>query len=155
MFHHKALQINTFTKSRKNRVKGFFLKRSYKKKNMTQLVIKSCENIILTEGQLMTYVASGNKILRKYFPNKNKSGVYFDLITLSIVKQAENYSNVQKFIEHCQNSGYNASLNKKLGRFPIYDYLKVRSRGPKFHTSQIDDLLQYHDVLSRMFDKLN
>lgn len=72
MFHHKALQINTFTKSRKNRVKGFFLKRSYKKKNMTQLVIKSCENIILTEGQLMTYVASVNKILRKYFPNKNK-----------------------------------------------------------------------------------
>ncbi len=72
MFHHKALQINTFTKSRENRVKGFFLKRSYKKKNMTQLVIKSCENIILTEGQLMTYVASVNKILRKYFPNKNK-----------------------------------------------------------------------------------
>ena len=71
MFNHKSLQINTFTKYRKNRIKGVSFKQSYKKKNMTQLVIKSCENTILTESQLLTYIASVNKILRKYFPNKN------------------------------------------------------------------------------------
>jgi len=90
-----------------------------------------------------------------YFPNEDRAGVYFDVMTLSIVRQAEHYSDAQKFIAHCQNSGYNDMLNRKLNRFPIYEYLKARTEGPKFYPVNIDELLQYHDVLSRMFDKLN
>ena len=90
-----------------------------------------------------------------YFPNKERDGVYFDMVSISIVQQAEHFSDAQKFMEHCQNSGYNATLNKKLNRFPIYDYLKSRSKGPQFHPSHIDQLLKYYDVLGRMLDKLN
>lgn len=90
-----------------------------------------------------------------YFPNENKSGVYYDLVSLSIVQQAEHFSDAQKFLEYCQNSGHNSTLNMKINRFPIYDYLKERKEGPKFHTSHIDELLKYHDVIERMMNKLN
>ena len=89
-----------------------------------------------------------------FFPNEDRAGVYFDVITLSIVQQAEHFSDAQKFLAHCQNSGYNATLNAELNRFPIYDYLKARIEGPKFYPVHIDQLLQYHDVLRRMLDKL-
>ncbi|MDG1331068.1 MAG: hypothetical protein P8P74_01975 [Crocinitomicaceae bacterium] len=90
-----------------------------------------------------------------HFPNGESAGVYFDLMSISIVQQAEHFSDAQKFLEHCQNSGYNATLNRKLNRFPIYDYLKSRLEGPKFYSTHIDQLLKYHDVLDRMLDKLN
>lgn len=90
-----------------------------------------------------------------YFPNENRSGVYYDLVSLAIVKQAEHFADAQKFMEYCQNSGYNATLNRKIHRFPIYNYLKARSEGPKFFLSHVDELLQYHDVIERMLDKLN
>lgn len=90
-----------------------------------------------------------------YFPNEDKGGVYFDLISLSIVQQAEHFSDAQKFMDYCQNSGHNSTLNKKLNCFPIYDYLETRINGPKFYSTHIDQLLKYHDVLERMLDKLN
>lgn len=90
-----------------------------------------------------------------YFPNEEGTGVYFDLISISIVQQAEHYSDAQKFMAHCQNSGYNATLNRQIHCFPIYNYLQARIDGPKFYTSQIDQLLKYHDVLGRLLDKLN
>lgn len=90
-----------------------------------------------------------------YFPNAEKGGVYFDLMSVSIVRQAEHFSDAQNFMKHCQNSGYNAKLNKELDRFPIYDYLQARSEGPQFYSVHIDELLKYHDVLERLFEKLN
>lgn len=90
-----------------------------------------------------------------YFPNQDKSGVYFDLMTVAIVQQAEHYADAQKFIKFCQNPGFNAFLANKMNHFPIYDYLRERKNGPKFHSTPIDQLLQYHDVLARMLDKLN
>lgn len=89
-----------------------------------------------------------------YFPNEDRSGVYFDVMNLSIVQQAEHFTDAQKFLTHCQNSGYNATLNKELNRFPIYDYLKARLEGPKFYPLRIDKLLQYQDVINRMLNKL-
>ncbi|MFK7785343.1 MAG: hypothetical protein AB8B56_09515 [Crocinitomicaceae bacterium] len=88
------------------------------------------------------------------FPNTESTGIYFDLISVSIVQQAEHFSDAKKFLEHYQNSGYNATLNKKLSRFPVYDYLKIRTEGPKFSSIHIDQLLKYHDVLDRMLDKI-
>lgn len=89
-----------------------------------------------------------------YFPNEDRLGVYFDVVNLSIVLQAEHFTDAEKFLEHCQNSGYNAMLNRKWNRFPVYDYLKARLDGPKFYPSHIDQLLQYQDVLARMLKKL-
>lgn len=90
-----------------------------------------------------------------YFPNQTKSGVYFELITVSIVRQAEHYTSAQKLMEYIQNPGFNATLNNKINRFPVYDYLKERKNGPKFYPSNIDQLLKYYDVLGRMLDKIN
>ena len=89
-----------------------------------------------------------------YFPNNESTGAYFDIMSISIVRQAEHFSDAQKFLEHCQNSGHNATLNRKLNRFPVYDYLKIRTDGPKFSSIHIDQLLKYHDVLDRMLDKI-
>ena len=90
-----------------------------------------------------------------YFPNQDKSGVYFDLMTVATVQQAEHYADAQKLIKFCQNPGFNAFLANKMNHFPIYDYLSERKTGPKFYSTPIDQLLQSHDVLARMLDKLN
>lgn len=90
-----------------------------------------------------------------YFPNQNQSGAYFDLATVSIIRQAEHYIDAQKLIEYFQNPGFNNVLNQKIGRFPIYDYVESRKEGPKFYRSNIDELLKYYDVIDRMLDKIN
>ncbi|MCJ8292555.1 MAG: hypothetical protein HRT58_21650 [Crocinitomicaceae bacterium] len=117
----------------------------------------SAKVVLCKYSQLETFQDS---IWQKYpenhfFPNEDRAGVYYDLMTLSIVQQAEHFTEAQKFLAYCQNSGYNATLNAELNRFPIYDYLKARTEGPKFYPSHIDQLLQYHDVLERMLHKLN
>jgi len=117
----------------------------------------SAQVVLCKYSQLKTFKDSiwENYPEGHYFPNREKAGVYFDLMSVSIVQQAEHFSDAQKFMEHCQNSGYNAALNRRLNRFPIYDYLKSRLEGPKFYSTHIDELLKYHDVLERMLDKLN
>lgn len=117
----------------------------------------SAEVVLCMYSQLNTF---NDSIWKKYpedsfFPNRDREGVYFDVMTLSIVQQAEHFSHAQNFLKHCQNSGYNAKLNADLKRFPIYEYLNVRKEGPKFYTKNLDELLKYHDVLVRILDKLN
>jgi hypothetical protein len=94
-------------------------------------------------------------VSESYFPNQQRKGVYFDVVTLSIVRQADHFSNAQKFMAHCQNAGYNATLNRKWHRFPIYEYLAARKEGPQFYPAKLDELLQYHVVLKRMISKRN
>lgn len=117
----------------------------------------SAQVILCKYSQLKTFSDSIWKTYPDghYFPNTNKAGVYFDLMSISIVQQAEHYSDAQRLLEYCQNSGHNATLNKELNRFPIYDFLKLRTEGPKFYSTHIDQLLKYHDVLERMLDKLD
>lgn len=79
MFNHKALQINTFTKFRKSRIKSHFTKKKYIKKNMSLFIIKACQNIILTESQLTTYLATVNKTLRQYLSTKNKYKIWLNV----------------------------------------------------------------------------
>ncbi len=90
-----------------------------------------------------------------YFPNQSKSGLYFELTTVAIIRQAEHFTDAQKLLDYFQSPGFNATLNEKINRFPIYDYLNVRKEGPKFYPSNIDQLLKYYDVLDRMLDKIN
>ncbi len=117
----------------------------------------SAQVVLCKYSQLETFKDSiwENYAVDYFYPNENRAGVYFDVVNLSIVHQAEHFPVAQKFLAHCQNSGYNATLNEELNRFPIYDYLKARTEGPKFYPAHIDELLQYHDILERMLQTLN
>lgn len=117
----------------------------------------SAEVVLCRYSQLRSF---NDSIWKQYpadffFPNQDRNGVYFEVMTLSIVQQAEHFADAQKFIKYCQNSGYNAQLNADLNRFPIYKYLNARIEGPTFYTSNLDELLKYHDVLVRIIDKLD
>lgn len=116
----------------------------------------SAEVVLCLYSQLNTF---GDSIWMKYptdcfFPNQDRKGAYYDLITLSIIQQAEHFSDAQKFVEYYQNSGANTRLNANLNRFSIYKYLNARKYKPKFHPAKLDELLKYHDVLVRIIDKL-
>ncbi|NVK64685.1 MAG: hypothetical protein HWE22_08870 [Flavobacteriales bacterium] len=117
----------------------------------------SVDFIVCKYSQLNSFEDSlwQHAALDPYFPNQNKSGVYFDLTTVAIIRQAEHYSDAQKLIDYFQNPGFNAVLNRKIDRFPVYDYLEVRKEGPKFYPSNIDEQLKYYDVIDRMLDKIN
>jgi hypothetical protein len=88
------------------------------------------------------------------FPESRGMGTHYELIVLAIVDQAEHFDAAQKFIEFCENPGHNEMLNKKINRFPIYDFLEVRQSGPRFYPVPIDRLVQFDEMILRMLRKL-
>lgn len=116
----------------------------------------SAQVILCKYSQLNTFQDSTwAKYEKEYlFPNTDRAGVYFDLVTVSIVNQAEHFSEAQKFLAFCQNSGHNSKLNARINRFPVYPYLSARKNGPQLYPAKIDELLQYHEVLRRLLTKL-
>jgi hypothetical protein len=89
-----------------------------------------------------------------YYPDGLRSGCYYDLLTMGIVKQAENYLTAKKFISYYSNPGHNSTINEKLHTFPLYDYLPFR--GDKFVLNPVssETLLQYHGIIDRIINKL-
>ena len=89
-----------------------------------------------------------------YFPKGLKKGIYYDVITMAIVKQAENYVTTRLFIQHYSNPGNNSDINDKLGTFPLFDYLPARQGAFQLSPLSNETLLQYHLVIQRILNKL-
>ncbi len=89
-----------------------------------------------------------------HFPNTDRAGVYFDLVCVSIVQQAEHFTEAQKFLAFCQNAGHNTVINSRIKRFPVYPCLSALKNGPPFYPVKIDQLVQYHEVLRRVLLKM-
>lgn len=89
------------------------------------------------------------------FPRGIQEGSYFNLRTMCIVNQAENYSDAKQFIRFYRNPGHNDELNSLLHTFPL-DYL-LTSRNDSFvlYAVRPEKLIQYQSMIRRVVNKLN
>jgi hypothetical protein len=90
-----------------------------------------------------------------YYPDGLRSGCYYDLSTMGIVKQAENYLTAKKFISYYSNPGHNSIINKKLQTYPLFDYLASRQNKFTLNSVKSETFLQYHGIIDRIINKLD
>ena len=113
--------------------------------------VNLCKYSQLTTVEDSTWISYSKEIV---FPESRGMGTHYELIVLAIVDQAEHFDAANKFIEFCQNPGYNELINKKMHRFPIYDFLELRKSAPRFYPIPIDKLVQNDEMILRMLKKL-
>lgn len=89
------------------------------------------------------------------FPRGIQEGSYFNLRTMCIVNQAENYSDAQQFIRFYRNPGHNDELNSLLHTFPLDYLLTSRNNSFVLYTVRPEKLIQYQSMIQRVVNKLN
>lgn len=109
--------------------------------------VNLCKYSQLTSVEDSTWLSYSSEIA---YPESRGMGTHYELVVLAIVDQAEHFDAANKFISFCENPGHNDVLNKKMHRFPIYDFLEIRKNAPRFYPSQIDKLVQYQEMILRM-----
>lgn len=91
---------------------------------------------------------------RMTFPESFK-GTFYNLRTICIVHQAENYKTAKEFINFCVNPGYNDQICRKTSIFPIYSYLKSREGTFTPYPVKAEEAMQYHSLIERVMNKLH
>ena len=82
---------------------------------------------------------------KAYYPNKKSTGSFFNIRTIGIIKQAENYVLAQKFISHFLTEVNNFHINKSLGTFSIFEKNGTfRKYGTRF-----EKLMEHYIVTDR------
>lgn len=113
--------------------------------------VNLCRYSQLTALEDSTWLSYSSRVV---FPESDRRGTNYELIVLSVINQAEHFYEAKKFISFCENPGHNDVLNKKMHCFPVYDYLEIRKSEPRFNPSPIDKLVQYQEMIRRMWRKL-
>ncbi len=96
-----------------------------------------------------TLLDYSNRYLR--YPNSKSTGSFFNLRTIAIINQAQNYSVAKDFIFYCLDEENNRSINKSLNTFPIYSSKEVFR---KYSVSQ-EKLVEYNQIIARLLKKVN
>lgn len=87
---------------------------------------------------------------KTFYPNQNGTGAFYDLRTICIVNQAENFQEAKNFIKHCLSQKNNEQLNQQLRTASVTSKTNFRS----FKTRS-EELLQYYGMVERIQNKLN
>ena len=85
------------------------------------------------------------------FPNSSKNGTFYNLRTMGIIKQTENYSLAKSFIKFYLQPKSNKSLTKQMFVLPIID----KTKGFREYSVAQDDLIQYFTLTNRILTSLN
>lgn len=85
------------------------------------------------------------------YPNARTSGVFFNIRTMAIVKQAQNYSVAKSFILFYSEENNNIQLNKKL------NVLSTFQEGLPFrkYNETPSNLVQYYQTVDRVIKKID
>ncbi|MCH2223970.1 MAG: hypothetical protein MK066_04310 [Crocinitomicaceae bacterium] len=95
-----------------------------------------------------------NSLNQISYPKWKSNGTFYNLRTMAIVKQAENFTVAKEFISFYRNPGYNGQLTEKLHLFRINMSLdNKQSFTPNTYTNQ--DLIQYHTGIERINTNIN
>ncbi len=84
-----------------------------------------------------------------HYPNQSGKGMFYDLRTISVVDQAENFTSAQTFIEFYLDKGNNERFCKGIHVLPLDSEKDFRLNR---HAS--NDLIQYYVLVERMLTKL-
>ncbi len=91
----------------------------------------------------------GNRLLR--YPNSKSTGTFFNLRTIAIINQAQNYSTAKSFVLYCLTEKNNKRINKELNTFPVSISNKIFRR---YNVSQ-EKLVEYHQIVDRLLKKID
>ncbi len=84
------------------------------------------------------------------YPNSKSTGTFFNLRTITIINQAQNYLTAKEFIFYCLEEKNNRRINNYLNTFSISSQNKVFRR---YNVSQ-EKLVEYHQIIGRILRKL-
>jgi len=96
-----------------------------------------------------TLLDFSNRVLS--YPNSKSTGSFFNLRTIAIINQAQNYSVAKDFIFYCLEDKNNRSINKALNTFPISPAKEIFR---KYNVSQ-EKLVEYNQIIARVLKKLH
>ena len=85
------------------------------------------------------------------YPNSKSSGSFFNIRTIGIVDQAQNYIEAKAFINYYLTSENNIKLNKRLHTFSIHPNNESFRR----YKAPNEKLIQYYQIVDRLLKKLN
>lgn len=85
-----------------------------------------------------------------FFPNSNGMGTLFNVRSISLVNQAQNYVNGRKFISFYTDSIRNIELNKNLKTMSVFgnDYNCI------YHSDPPNKLVSYYSMVERVLNKV-
>jgi len=84
------------------------------------------------------------------YPNSKSTGTFFNLRTIGIVDQAQNYTVAQDFIFYCLEEKNNKRINNKMNTFSISPSKEVFR---KYSVSQ-EKLVEYNQIVMRLLQKV-
>ena len=85
------------------------------------------------------------------FPNSSKNGTFYNLRTIGIVDQTENYPLAKLFVKFYLQPKSNKSLTKQMFLLPIMD----KTKGFREYSIGPDELIQYFTLTNRILTSLN
>ena len=113
---------------------------------------RSWSNAVLirySEQDLLRKDSSFVNYTSTHYPRSRSNGVSYDLINISIVKQAENYKLADSLIAYVLQPG----INKKLANHFESISVSEGSNRTKYFRLKNEDLLQYYTKTERMLNK--
>ena len=85
------------------------------------------------------------------FPNSTKNGTFYNLRTMAIVEQTENYSMAKLFIKFYLQTKQNQELTKQLSVLP----LQKKTDSFREYSVRQDELIQFFTLTNRILNILN
>ncbi len=83
------------------------------------------------------------------YPNSKSTGTFFNLRSIAIVNQAQNYIPAKEFIHYCLEEKNNYRINNYLNTFPIEQTIFRK------YTISQEKLVEYNQFVKRLLRKIN
>ena len=88
------------------------------------------------------------------YPNGKKTGNFFNLRTISLIKQAEHFTLAKKFISFYRNPGYNEDLSEQMNLVPLFYPILNTEHDFIAYPVPPEKALEYQLIIQRMLDKI-
>lgn len=107
-------------------------------------------NTTLTSYSSYLSAMKSNRQIRYFLPNQFADGCFYNMRTVAVIKQCENFENAQLFLRYYLSERANVSLNKGMHTFSIY-----RLDAMRYYRVKSDELMQYYGMIERILNKVN
>lgn len=142
-----------------NKVKTYewtksIFKNEIRLKDLNRLNSKST-SIVLTTYEKFTTTFKNDSILNRFtklnFPNSTTSGTFYNLRTICITEQAQDYTEALMFINYYLLPQNNEKLNRYLHTLPI----SSKQDGIRLYYIDSKEIIQYYKLFNRILKRFN
>lgn len=104
----------------------------------------------LNISQIRSFSSTDAEKYDIFIPNQRVSGAFYDIASMEIAKQTDDYQLSQDFIEYCIQPGMNKQLCDSLNLISIEGTNEYR-----LFTQSPEQLIQYYGIIQRMLKNLD